>query len=115
VAKVLNRRFDPDAGDRALVVLARGGLPLDEWKPILLWHITRDEFLLRDFLENWLFSAYDAGAYRANPEGTPRLPALDSRPGRDDRARMDGGHAQARAPPACSDGHRLRPCCATSV
>ena len=68
VAKVLNRRFDPDGRDRALVTLARGGLPVDEWKPILLWHITRDEFLLRDFLENWLFSAYEAGAYRANPE-----------------------------------------------
>lgn len=50
VAKVLNRRFEPGGQDRALVILAQGGCPIDEWKPILLWHLTRDEFLLRDFL-----------------------------------------------------------------
>lgn len=67
VAKVLNRRFDPVGRDRPLVVLAKHGLPVDEWKPLLLWHMTRDEFLVRDFLENWLFGAYDAGAYRIRP------------------------------------------------
>jgi hypothetical protein len=44
VAKVLNRRFDPDGRDKALVVLAKNACDLDEWKPLLLWHITRDEF-----------------------------------------------------------------------
>lgn len=68
VAKVLNRRFDPSGRDRALVVLAQRGCDLEIWKPILLWHITRDEFLLRDFLVNWLFPAYDAGAFRVRPE-----------------------------------------------
>jgi len=68
VAKVINRRLDPDGRDRPLVVLARGGLPLEEWKPILLWHMTRDEFLLRDFLINWLFDAYQQGIYRVAPE-----------------------------------------------
>lgn len=68
VAKVLNRRLDPEGRDRALVLLARGGCPLDEWKPILLWHITRDEFLLRDFLVNWLYPAYEDGAFRVRPE-----------------------------------------------
>jgi hypothetical protein len=68
VAKVLNRRFDPDGRDRALVVLAQRGCPLDEWKPILLWHITRDEFLLRDFLNNWLYPQFEAGALRVRPE-----------------------------------------------
>ena len=43
VAKVLNRRFDPDRRDRALVILAQRGMRLDEWKPLLLWHMTRDE------------------------------------------------------------------------
>ena len=61
VAKVLNRCFDVDGADRPLAVLAHGGCGLDEWKPILLWHITRDEFLLRDFLQNWLFPAHEAG------------------------------------------------------
>jgi len=68
VAKVLNRRLEPGGRDRALVILAKGGCSLDEWKPILLWHITRDEFLLRDFLINWLFVAYDEGAFRVRPQ-----------------------------------------------
>jgi hypothetical protein len=68
VAKVLNRRFEPDGRDRALVALAKNGCELDEWKPLLLWHMTRDEFLLRDFLQNWLFPAYEAGASRVRPE-----------------------------------------------
>lgn len=68
VAWVLNRRFDPNGRDRALVVLAKHGCDMEIWKPILLWHITRDEFLLRDFLLNWLFPAYDAGAFRVRPE-----------------------------------------------
>ena len=68
VAKVLNRRFDPEGRDRALVVLAKGNCDLEEWKPILLWHITRDEFLLRDFLQNWLFPSCDAGTFRVRPD-----------------------------------------------
>ena len=50
----------PDGRDRPLVLLAKGGCQLDEWKPLLLWHMTRDEFLVRDFLENWLFPAFEA-------------------------------------------------------
>lgn len=68
VAKVLNRRFDPAGRDRALVALAKRGCHLDEWKPLLLWHITRDEFLVRDFLENWLFPAWHTGTFRVRPE-----------------------------------------------
>ncbi|MES2256458.1 MAG: BrxA family protein [Pseudomonadota bacterium] len=68
IAKVLNRRFDPTDRDRALVLLAKNGCPMEEWKPILLWHMTRDEFLLRDFLTNWLFPAFISGAYRVRTE-----------------------------------------------
>jgi hypothetical protein len=68
VAKVLNRRFDPEGRDRPLVMLAKSGCDLEEWRPLLLWHMTRDEFLLRDFLQNWLFPAYEAGAFRVRPE-----------------------------------------------
>ena len=39
IAKVLNRRFDPVDRDRALVLLAKKGCPIEEWKPLLLWHI----------------------------------------------------------------------------
>jgi hypothetical protein len=87
VAKVLNRRFDPAGRDRALVLLAKRGLDLDTWKPILLWHITRDEFLLRDFLQNWLFPAFDAGTYRVRPENLHEyLRGLGARGGRIERA-----------------------------
>jgi hypothetical protein len=68
IAKVINRRFDPDKRDRALVLLAKNGCELDVWKPALLWHITRDEFLLRDFLQNWMFPAYDSGVFHVRPE-----------------------------------------------
>ena len=66
VAKVLNRRLDPEGCDLPLVVLAKEACPLDVWRPILLWHITRDEFLLRDFLINWLYPAFDEGAFRVH-------------------------------------------------
>jgi Putative inner membrane protein (DUF1819) len=68
VAKVLNRRFDPGGRDRPLAVLAKHGVAIDEWKPLLLWHMTRDEFLVRDFIETWLFSAYEAGTFRIRTE-----------------------------------------------
>jgi len=63
VAKVLNRRFEPNTRDRAIALLAKSGCPIDEWKPLLLWHITRDEFLLRDFLVNCLFPSFASGTY----------------------------------------------------
>lgn len=64
VAKVLNRRFDPNGRDRALALLAKSGCDLEEWKPLLLWHLTRDEFLLKDFLMYWLFpTCYDSSAF----------------------------------------------------
>ena len=37
------------------------------WRPLMLWHMTRDEFLVRDFLEGWLFEAYEEGVYRLRP------------------------------------------------
>ena len=30
----------------------------------MLWHMTRDEFLLRDFLINWLYPAFSQGVHR---------------------------------------------------
>lgn len=68
VAKVLNRRFDPNGRDRPLVMLAKYGLPIAEWKPLLLWHMTRDEFLVRDFIVTWLFDTYEAGVFRVYTE-----------------------------------------------
>ncbi len=80
VSKVLNRRFDPRGQDRALVELAQAGFSRESWRPILLWHMTRDEFLLRDFLCHWLFDQYTEGAYRLRSDDL--LPYLEALPRR---------------------------------
>lgn len=62
--RVLRRRFDPPGRDRTLVELARAECDLEVWKPLMLWHMTRDEFLVRDFFSNWLFSMHREGILR---------------------------------------------------
>lgn len=80
VGKVLNRRFDTDGRDRPLVLLAKGACELEVWKPILLWHSTRDEFLLRDFFLNWLFPAFQSGTLHvAADELHPYLKSIGKR------------------------------------
>jgi hypothetical protein len=78
VRKVLHRRFDPSGRDRPLVLLAQAGCSIDVWKPIVLWHITRDEFLLRDFCVNWLFPRFRGGGGRLRVDDV--LPYLASLP-----------------------------------
>jgi hypothetical protein len=91
VAKVLNRRFDPNVRDRALVRLAQNGFPIEEWKPILLWHLTRDEFLLRDFLINWLLPTFVSGTYRVRTEDVyEHLRSVGSRGGIIEHAWSEG-------------------------
>lgn len=68
VRKVLNRRLDPAARDLPLTILAKGRCSIDVWKPVLLWHMTRDEFLLRDFLVHWLHGIRESGALIVRPE-----------------------------------------------
>jgi bacteriophage exclusion system BrxA-like protein len=80
VRKVINRRFDPEGRDRPLVELAQGSCDRAIWRPLLLWHITRDEFLVRDFLTNWLYRQYVDGAYGLKPDDV--VPYLDSLAGR---------------------------------
>ena len=41
---------------------------MEVWKPILLWHMTRDEFLLRDFVVRWLAPEFEAGRYAIRTE-----------------------------------------------
>jgi hypothetical protein len=82
VAKVLNRRFDPDGRDRSLVELPRAGCAREVWRPLLLYHMTRDEFLVRDFLIHWLYPRFRAGASRLRAEDVlPYLGSLGTRPG----------------------------------
>lgn len=68
IYKVLHRRFDPEGRDRNLVELAQRGCPLELWKPLLLWHMTRDEYLLRDFLVEWLYERFAQGVLRVRAD-----------------------------------------------
>lgn len=80
LGKVLNRRFDPGGRDRALVEMAQAGLDLAIWRPALLWHMTRDEFLLRDFLVHWLEPRFAEGALRVRvDEVVPFLEDIEKR------------------------------------
>jgi hypothetical protein len=80
VGKVLHRRFDPSGPDRPLVELAQAGCDREVWKPVLLWHMTRDEFLVRDFLIRWLYPQYVDGAYRLRADDVvPYLAGLAKR------------------------------------
>ncbi|MCG8407726.1 MAG: DUF1819 family protein [Phycisphaerales bacterium] len=64
VVFVIQRRFDPENRDKTLVKLAVEGCDVESWKPLMLWHMTRDEFLVRDFLINWLYTKYKDAAQR---------------------------------------------------
>jgi len=64
----ISGRFDPEGRDRPLVLLAQRGLSLDLWKPLLLWHAAQSEFLVRDFLVNFLFPRIQAGSQRFKPD-----------------------------------------------
>jgi hypothetical protein len=65
IRKVLNRRIDPQR-DAALIRLAQAGIDRHVWNPLLLWHITRDEFLLREFLTTFLWDRFDEGALQTD-------------------------------------------------
>jgi hypothetical protein len=50
------------------VELAKSGCDRKIWRPLLLWHITRDEFLLRDFLVHWLYVQFSQGTFRLHTD-----------------------------------------------
>lgn len=61
IVGALRRRLDPEGRERPLAILAKAGVSSDVFRACLLWHLTLDEFLLRDFLLNWLFPAFEGG------------------------------------------------------
>jgi hypothetical protein len=82
VSWAISRRFDPAGRDRPLVELAKSGCDREVWKPLLLYHMTRDEFLVRDFLVNWLYPQFTAGAYRLHADDVlPYLGGLNKKKG----------------------------------
>ena len=64
----------------------------------MLWHLTRDEFLVRDFLANWLFDAYEEGAFRLRPKDLHGyLRSLSARGGRTEHSWTDATVARVAA------------------
>ncbi|MDE2823032.1 MAG: DUF1819 family protein [Chloroflexota bacterium] len=82
VTDAFSRVFDPAGRDRPLAEIAVAGCDREIWKSILLYHMTRDEFLLRDFLVNWLYPHYRRGTYRLYvDEVTSYLKSLNTQRG----------------------------------
>ena len=82
VAWVISRRSDPVGRDRPLIELAMAGCDRELWKPLLLFHMTRDEFLFRDFLVHWLYPQFTQGAYRIHTDDVAKyLTSLSKRKG----------------------------------
>jgi hypothetical protein len=78
--KSIGRRFDPAGRDRPLADLAIAGCGRGVWEPLLLFHMTRDEFLVRDFLLNWLWPQFTQGTYRLHTDDvTKYLMSLSKR------------------------------------
>jgi len=59
--KILFRRFDVATRDRSLVLAAQLGWHILDWSPLLLWHMTQSDPLLRHFIGDWLFSLREDG------------------------------------------------------
>lgn len=68
IIQAVRRRFEPGGRDRPLVEMAQNGLDLGLWKPILLWHLSRGEFLLHRFLTTHLYERFVSGTYQLSTE-----------------------------------------------
>ena len=78
--RILRVRFGEVERHRPLIELARAGLPLHDWAPLLLWHLCYRELLLADFLETWLYERKIGGVLRVKADDVGEyLMALRSR------------------------------------
>lgn len=68
VVATISSRFQFDRSFEALVVLAQHGLPLDQWRDCLLWHVGQQDLIFSTFLREWLAPAYEAGLVRIRTE-----------------------------------------------
>ncbi len=67
-SKIISRRFDTERRDRPLVELAANGWSLDDWRPLLLWHICQSDPLLTSFIGEWLFGLREQGIVQVRSE-----------------------------------------------
>lgn len=59
--KVLKIRYDLQDSDRRLIELVQSGWHIEDWRPVQLWHISRKDELLREFLASWAFDRREQG------------------------------------------------------
>jgi hypothetical protein len=59
--RVLRQRYDLAGVDRPLIELVQQGWHIEDWRPVQLWHISRKDELLREFLANWAFERREQG------------------------------------------------------
>ena len=112
VAKVLNRRFDPAGRDRAARRSSRRrAAPSTSGSPLLLWHMTRDEFLVRDFLADLALRRLRRGRLSASAprSSTPTSGSIGKRGGVDRARLVRADHAKRVAAGLLQDRRRLRP------
>lgn len=64
VLKTVASRFSETDNFAPLVVLAKGGFPIEEWKACLLWHIGGSDELYYRFCTEWLCDEFLSGCYQ---------------------------------------------------
>lgn len=70
IRRIFHARFSDIDRHRTLIRLAQGprALPLETWRPLLLWHLCFRELLVSDFLETWLYPRKQDGQLRVRNE-----------------------------------------------
>ena len=64
ITTTLRRRFRNARDAEPLIMLAKKGLPFDEWRTCLLIWVGLREELFRQFVITWLYSQFDTGTLR---------------------------------------------------
>lgn len=68
VKTTVRRRFRDIEAAAPLIVAAKNGLPLEEWRHCLLFWIGSRERLYHDFALKWLFPEFESGRYQIRSE-----------------------------------------------
>ena len=64
ILATLSSRFNGQSGITPLISLAKGNIPLEQWKPCLLWHLAATDELYYRFALEWLYPAFQNDAYQ---------------------------------------------------
>jgi hypothetical protein len=82
VVVTISGRFRSQAQVRPLVALAQRGLPIEQWRAFLLWHVGQTDALYYSFATRWLFDAYWQGLHNLRTEAVVPILKAAMRNGR---------------------------------